>query len=1192
MAIFTTHLSGSVSTELTGSLLFSGSSAGGWTDNQVQITGSVGIKNALAVGTDVTVGNSIKLGLYPTVLRAAPAGARLFVDGDIVANGGNLSIGGGGAAGGTISDGAGNVQITFDEVSVSTTIANDLFVNDYARIDALRVGVTSTDPGDGVLHVEGSIETPEIKSPTGNDAISIANDGTMEFAKGISSSPAVFVGYAGAVDNGAEWFKIASLPTPTATSSSHATFLVNPVTWDGVQGPRGSSTFIIDVKVLNNSTPTLIDYESYITVERSRADKKQITTWNAAADVAINYSAGMTVCDLWFRVNSGDASGPVTNLYVTPLGGTGVEAGDFNGPAWKINTSQTPSTSLPGTNSFIYGEYANKIVGVMTGSNLQISGSNPDVSFLSATTSEEAGIRFLDSGVFGISGSGDVTVTHGSNDGVIIGGEAAILDIKSDTMGGTVPKLKFSRPSQPSWDIVGAGETGDQHSSQLRVSYDAAYGHNAMTMLVLSGSGQLQLGQADHDGVLKLADNGKIVDAAGVTKLSIKPAGETSIGAGSMMSAITIQPDGSRETMYGWNSTTCKRINKYNQFSSGSITGGSANNHYIKIAEFGFSDDMDLWNRTFEASYIVTITGGGANAWKPLTAETNDDTKLAPWYQIPAGGPYPTGTAAAQEGGYNIPKFMEAGMTGVGGIGPTPHSWLNGPSTKAWPWYRDAAWGVGGAGMANPVGMNGNQTAGTSGTLFNKGWEDSHVNPNGMWPRGTAFSPMTLIGRQVTDKLDDAQRKMTITVPPGGWSNAMSRAGSTGFSLSYQVDVSYTPRAMQFRGKEIPVGSGNFFDEYVPLPVAVSCQVKLLSDSKFAPQQTKGAFTTWEEQNFAFLQFTDPCIPTGQANGGWGPAGTNSSLPSPWLYDAGTGRSCDNAGNPLAVPLVLKVFVNAGIAGANCYVTAVKGANQADGANTSEGQGHLQLAPIYVLQGDQNWISHNDIFNTPFQAGTGPVRAMQASAKNEYLGGQLTIGGPSVAMPSISLSETALKTSAAAGVIGVTLECTSEMNLVSKAATPIYRMGENGGAHLPPTGGSLPVLAIDGNGKLARFSSTRKIKKDIVNSDIGLNEILELKPKTYKFKSTSVEELGLIAEDAASVSSLFTIFGIDRTYDENGQELCIETDQGTVPALDSDELVPIDLNNRALIAALINSVQDLKKENDQLKLRIEALEAE
>ena len=42
------------------------------------------------------------------------------------------------------------------DTSGNVTINNDLFVNDYARIDALRVGTTSTDPGDGNLYVEGT----------------------------------------------------------------------------------------------------------------------------------------------------------------------------------------------------------------------------------------------------------------------------------------------------------------------------------------------------------------------------------------------------------------------------------------------------------------------------------------------------------------------------------------------------------------------------------------------------------------------------------------------------------------------------------------------------------------------------------------------------------------------------------------------------------------------------------------------------------------------------------------------------------------------------------------------------------------------------------------------------------------------------------------------------------------------------
>jgi hypothetical protein len=46
----------------------------------------------------------------------------------------------------------GNVYIKND-----LTINQDLFVNDFARLDALRVGTTSTDPGDGNVYIEGTV---------------------------------------------------------------------------------------------------------------------------------------------------------------------------------------------------------------------------------------------------------------------------------------------------------------------------------------------------------------------------------------------------------------------------------------------------------------------------------------------------------------------------------------------------------------------------------------------------------------------------------------------------------------------------------------------------------------------------------------------------------------------------------------------------------------------------------------------------------------------------------------------------------------------------------------------------------------------------------------------------------------------------------------------------------------------------
>jgi|2_EtaG_2_1085320.scaffolds.fasta_scaffold13173_2 hypothetical protein len=50
------------------------------------------------------------------------------------------------------------------DVNGDIRVVDDLFVDDFARIDALRVGTTSTDPGDGNLFVEGSTQLGDAAS--------------------------------------------------------------------------------------------------------------------------------------------------------------------------------------------------------------------------------------------------------------------------------------------------------------------------------------------------------------------------------------------------------------------------------------------------------------------------------------------------------------------------------------------------------------------------------------------------------------------------------------------------------------------------------------------------------------------------------------------------------------------------------------------------------------------------------------------------------------------------------------------------------------------------------------------------------------------------------------------------------------------------------------------------------------------
>ena len=147
---------------------------------------------------------------------------------------------------------------------------------------------------------------------------------------------------------------------------------------------------------------------------------------------------------------------------------------------------------------------------------------------------------------------------------------------------------------------------------------------------------------------------------------------------------------------------------------------------------------------------------------------------------------------------------------------------------------------------------------------------------------------------------------------------------------------------------------------------------------------------------------------------------------------------------------------------------------------------------------------------------------------------------------------------------------------------------------------------VAGN-SLYQITSTRKVKGNIKTYDeLGLPEVLKLRTVSYIHKtnpSTWPEEMplpptggiGFIAEEAYDVHPKFTTMGPDYDYDENGQrkkEEYINEDGKTEKryVLLSDEIVPDATDDRSFIIALVNSVKELKAENDSLLARVEALE--
>ena len=142
---------------------------------------------------------------------------------------------------------------------------------------------------------------------------------------------------------------------------------------------------------------------------------------------------------------------------------------------------------------------------------------------------------------------------------------------------------------------------------------------------------------------------------------------------------------------------------------------------------------------------------------------------------------------------------------------------------------------------------------------------------------------------------------------------------------------------------------------------------------------------------------------------------------------------------------------------------------------------------------------------------------------------------------------------------------------------------------------------------LYQITSTRKVKDNIQPyNSLGLAEVIKLQPVSYVQKTNPstwpaetplppTEGIGFIAEEAYDIHPKLTTTGPDYDYDDNGQrkkEEYINEDGKTEKryVLLSDEIVPDATDDRAFIIALVNSVKELKAENDSLLARVEALE--
>lgn len=124
-------------------------------------------------------------------------------------------------------------------------------------------------------------------------------------------------------------------------------------------------------------------------------------------------------------------------------------------------------------------------------------------------------------------------------------------------------------------------------------------------------------------------------------------------------------------------------------------------------------------------------------------------------------------------------------------------------------------------------------------------------------------------------------------------------------------------------------------------------------------------------------------------------------------------------------------------------------------------------------------------------------------------------------------------------------------------------------------------------GYLLTAASRAVLKKDIGDIPLGLQAVLSLHPVQYRTRNVDESEDfigGFIAEEVAAVSPLFVILGEDWEY-EAGTEKLVDGKK----VLKSDEQVPADVDQRALLSAAVKAIQELSAKVDAMQVEIDTL---
>lgn len=148
----------------------------------------------------------------------------------------------------------------------------------------------------------------------------------------------------------------------------------------------------------------------------------------------------------------------------------------------------------------------------------------------------------------------------------------------------------------------------------------------------------------------------------------------------------------------------------------------------------------------------------------------------------------------------------------------------------------------------------------------------------------------------------------------------------------------------------------------------------------------------------------------------------------------------------------------------------------------------------------------------------------------------------------------------------------------SAATNPSETLHVKGRARIEQlAAGTMVPVCVDPTGVLAACSSLGRYKKDVRPLDMGVDEVMRLKPSLYAWRSTDEVDLGFVAEEVAQISPVLV------THDKDGSLVGVKYAQMTALLTRAlQQVIGRDADRDAEIAALKERITALERRLNQV----------